>query len=320
MKAILVRAFGGPEVLKLEDVPTPKPTAGQVLVRIHAAGVNPYDTYMRAGTYAVKPPLPYTPGSDGAGLVEAVGEGVKKVKPGDRVYTAKTISGAYAEYALALEEQVHRLPAKISFSQGAGVWVPYGTAYHALVHSAEAHASETVLVHGASGGVGSAAVQMARAMGLTVFGTAGTAKGLELVKREGAHEVFDHRKPGYQEEIGKAAGGRGVDIILEMLCNVNLAHDLKLLAIRGRVIVIGNRGEVTINPRDLMSRRGSVRAFTLWAITPSEEADIHAGLIAGLENGTLRPVVGKELPLAEAARAHVEILEPGAAGKIVLVP
>jgi NADPH:quinone reductase len=320
MKAIVVHQFGGPEVLKLEEIPTPKPAAGQVLVRIQAAGVNPYDTYMRAGTYAIKPPLPYTPGSDGAGVVEAISDGVKKVKPGDRVYTAKTVSGAYAEYALALEEQVHRLPEKISFGQGAGVWVPCGTAHHALHHSAEARASETVLVHGASGGVGIAGVQMARAMGLTVFGTAGTPKGLELVKREGAHQVFDHSKVGYQEEILKATGGRGVDIILEMLANVNLSADLKLLAMNGRVIIVGNRGEITINPRDLMVRRASARGFTLWAITPAEEAEIHAGLIAGLENGALRPIVGKELPLAQAARAHKEILEPGAAGKIVLVP
>src|SRR5882762_1915929 len=320
MKAIVVHEFGGPEALKLEEVPTPKPAAGQVLVRIHGAGVNPYDAYMRAGTYAVKPPLPYTPGSDGAGIIEAVGDGVKKVKPGDRVYTAKTVTGAYAEYALTLEEQVHALPEKISFGQGAGVWVPYGTAYHALHHSAQARASETVLVHGASGGVGSAAVQMARAMGLTVFGTAGTQKGVDLVKREGAQQVFDHRKAGYQEEILKATSGRGADVILEMLANVNLAADLQLLATNGRVIIIGNRGEITINPRDLMLRRASARGFTLWAITPKEEAEIHAGLIAGLENGTLRPVVGKELPLAEVTRAHKEILEPGAAGKIVLVP
>src|ERR1700674_5330111 len=182
MKAILVHEFGGPEVLKLEEIPTPKPAAGQVLVRIHAVGVNPYDTYMRAGTYAVKPPLPYTPGSDGAGVVEAIGDGGKKVRPGDRVYTAKTVTVDYADYARALEEQVHALPVKLSFGQGAGVWVPYGTAYHALHRSAEAHASETVLVHGASGGVGSAAVQMAKAMGLTVFGTAGTQKGIDLAK------------------------------------------------------------------------------------------------------------------------------------------
>jgi NADPH2:quinone reductase len=320
MKAIRVHEFGGLDVLKFEEVPTPKPAAGQVLVRIHAAGVNPYDTYMRAGTYAVMPPLPYTPGSDAAGVIEAVGEGVKKVKPGDRVYTAKTISGAYAEYALALEEQVHTLPEKISFTQGAGVWVPYGTAYYALHHSAQARSSETVLVHGASGGVGSAAVQMGRAMGMTVFGTAGTQKGVDLVKREGAHQVFDHSKAGYHEEILKATGGRGVEVILEMLANVNLATDLKLLATNGRVIIIGNRGEITINPRDLMARRASARGFTLWAVTPGEGAEIHAGLIAGLENGTLRPIVRKELPLAEAARAHKEILEPGAAGKIVLIP
>jgi len=320
MKAIVVHEFGGPEVLKYEEVPTPKPAAGQVLVRIHAAGVNPYDTYMRAGTYAVKPPLPYTPGSDGAGVIEAVGSGVTKVRPGDRVYTARTVSGAYAEYALALEDQVHRLPARVDFNQGAGVWVPYGTAYHALFHSAHARASETVLIHGASGGVGTAAIQIARGMGMTIFGTAGSPKGLEHAKREGAHQVFDHSKPGYTEEIMKATGGRGVDVILEMLANVNLSADLKMLAMNGRAIVIGNRGEITINPRDLMLRRASARGFTLWAITPAEEADIHAGLIAGLENGTLTPVVGKQIPLAEAARAHKEILEPGAAGKMVLIP
>ena len=319
MKAIRVHEFGGPEVLKLEEVATPKPSAGQVLVRIHAAGVNPYDTYMRAGTYALKPPLPYTPGSDGAGVVEAVGEGVKKVKRDDRVYVARTLTGAYAEYTLALEEQVHPLPARIDLKQGAGIWVPYGTAYHALYHSAEAHASETLLVHGASGGVGNAALQIGRAMGLKVLGTAGTPKGLELAKQQGAHQVFDHRKAGYQEEILQATGNRGVDIILEMLANVNLSNDTKLLANNGRVIVIGSRGEVTIDPRQLMARRASIRGFTLWAITPAEEADIHAGLFAGLENGTLRPIVGKELPLAEAARAHKEILEPGSVGKIVLI-
>jgi len=289
-------------------------------VRVHAAGVNPYDTYMRNGSYAIKPPLPYTPGSDGAGTVEAVGSGVTKVKPGDRVYIAKTVTGAYSEYTIALESQVHRLPEKVSFTQGAGVWVPYGTAYHALFHSAQAHASETVLIHGASGGVGIAGVQIARASGLTVFGTASSQKGLDLVMREGAHQVFNHSKPGYLEEIMKATGGSGVDIVLEMLANVNLANDMKLLATNGRVIVIGNRGEITVNPRDLMSRRASVRGFTLWALTPAEETDVHAGLIAGLENGTLRPVVGKEIPLAEASRAHVEILQPGAAGKIVLIP
>jgi NADPH:quinone reductase len=320
MKAIRVNQFGGAEVLKLEEVPTRKPDTGQVLVRVRAVGVNPYDTLMRAGTYAIKPPLPYTPGSDAAGTVEAVGPGVTKVKPGDRVYTARTLTGAYAEYTLALEEQVNRLPDKISFEQGAGVWVPYGTAYHALHHFAKARAGETVLVHGASGGVGTASVQIARAMGMTVFGTAGTDKGLDIVKREGAQQAFNHRTAGYHEEIMKASGGKGVNVILEMLANVNLGGDLKMLALEGRVVVIGSRGDVTLTPRDLMSRRASVRAFTLWAAQPAEVAEIHAGLYAGMENGTLRPVVGKQLPLAEAARAHKEIVEPGAEGKIILIP
>jgi len=320
MKAIQVPRFGGPEVLELNEIPTPKPGPGQILVRVHAAGVNPYDTYMRNGMYPIKPPLPYIPGSDAAGTVEAVGDGVKKVKPGDRVYTAKTITGAYAEYALADESQVYALPDKISFAQGAGLWVPYGTAYHALHHHAKAHAGETLLIHGASGGVGIAAVQFARAQGLTVIGTAGTQRGLDLVKKEGAHHAFDHTKPGYAEEIMKVTGGRGLDVILEMLANVNLATDMKLLALRGRVIVIGNRGEITINPRELMSRRASIRAFTLWAATDAESVEIHAAIAAGLENGTLRPIVGKELPLKDAAQAHQDVLAPGAFGKIVLVP
>ncbi len=320
MKAILVHEFGGPEVLKLEETPTPQPAAGQVLVRIRAAGVNPYDTYMRTGNYMKKPALPYTPGSDGAGEVEAVGEGVNKFKRGDRVYVANTVTGAYAEYALALESQVHPLPAKITYGQGAGIWVPYGTAYYALYQCTKARAGDTVLIHGASGGVGIAAVQMARAIGLRVFGTAGTDKGLELVKREGADQVFNHTKPGYMDEVLQATKGRGLDLILEMLANVNLGRDLKVLAQHGRVVVIGSRGDVTVTPRDLMLRAASVLAFVLWNITEDEEREVHAGLFAGLENGTLRPIVGKELPLGEACRAHKEILEPGAFGKIVLVP
>ena len=321
MKAIRVHKFGGPEVLQLEEVPTPKPGPGQVLVKIHAAGVNPADTYARTGNYAILPELPYTPGTDGAGAVESIGEAVSKVKPGDRVYLAKNITGSYAEYALALASQVYRLPDKISCAQGAGVFIPYGTAYHALHHQAQARAGETVLIHGASGGVGIAAVQFSRAMGCTIFGTAGTPKGLSLIEREGAHLSFDHSKPDYKEQVLKATAGKGVDVILEMLANVNLGADLKLLAHYGRVIVIGSRGDVTITPRELMSRRASVRAFTLWAVTEAEATEIHAALYAGLDNGTLRPVVGSELPLKDAAQSHIDVMKPsGAHGKIVLVP
>ena len=311
MKAIRVHAFGPPDVMKLEDVPDPKPAAGQLVVRLKAVGVNPADTYARSGKSPLK--LPYTPGSDGAGVVEAVGDGVTSVRVGERVYLARSLSGTYAELALAEIAHVHALPERISFAQGAGLYVPYATAYRALRQIANARGGETVLVHGASGGVGIAAVQFARAMGLRVIGTAGTDAGRALVKREGAHVVLDHHDPKYRDALA-------CDVILEMLANVNLGHDLAMLAPRGRVVVIGSRGDVTITPRDLMSRDASVHAMLLWNISPEDERDAHAAIAAGLENGTLRPVVGKEMPLAEAPRAHEAVLAPGAFGKIVLVP
>ncbi len=320
MKAIVVRQFGEPEVMKLEEAPKPKPGSGQLLVRVKAAGVNPADTYARSGNYSNKPPLPYTPGSDGAGEVDSVGPDVTAVKPGDRVYLARSVSGTYAEYALALESQVHALPANVSFSQGAGIYVPYATAYRALMQIARARPGETVLVHGASGGVGIAAVQISRAAGLKVLGTAGTAGGRELALREGAHLVFDHKASGYQDQIMKASGGRGVDVIIEVLANVNLGMDMKLLAQYGRVVVIGSRGEVTVNPRDLMGKDSSVHGVLLWNIRPEDAAEAHAAITAGLSNGTLRPVIRDEIPLAEAPAAHRKVMEPGAAGKIVLVP
>jgi NADPH2:quinone reductase len=320
MKAIRVHEFGGPEVLRLEEAPEPKPSAGQVLVRVRAAGVNPVDTYIRSGVHAVKPALPYTPGLDAAGEVEAVGEGVTRLAAGQRVYTAGSLTGAYAELALCEESQCHPLPERVTFAQGAGVFTPYTTAYRALFQRAKAQPGETVLVHGASGGVGTAAVQLARAAGLRVVGTAGTEEGRRLVSEQGAHEALDHRAPDYLEQLNGLTGGRGADVILEMLANVNLDRDLGALAKGGRVVVVGSRGTVEINPRQAMTRDASILGMTLFNISPQEFASIRAALGAGLEAGTLSPVVGRELPLAEAARAHEEVLKPGAYGKIVLIP
>jgi NADPH2:quinone reductase len=320
MKAIRVHEFGGPEVLRLEDVPDPQPAAGQVLVRVRAAGVNPVETYIRAGGHAVKPQLPYTPGLDAAGIVEAVGEGVTRVRAGERIYTAGSIGGTYAELALCGETQVHPLPERVSFSQGAGVFTPYATAYRALFQRAQGRPGESVLVNGASGGVGTAAVQLARAAGLEVIGTGGTDEGRRLVAEQGAHHVLDHYAPDYLEQLAALTGGRGVDVILEMLANVNLGKDLGVVAKGGRVVVVGSRGAVEINPRLAMTRDAVVLGMSLFNASPQELASINAALAAGLEAGTLRPVVGRELPLAEAARAHEEVLKPGAYGKIVLVP
>jgi NADPH2:quinone reductase len=320
VKTIRVREFGDPEVMKLEDTPELRSAAGQVLVRVKAVGVNPVEAYIRTGTYAMKPALPYTPGSDAAGAVESVGPGVTGFAPGDRVYFGGTLSGAYAEQALCEAWQVHPLPPNVTFAQGAAVNVPYATAFRALFHFAHARAGETVLIHGASGGVGVACVQLARAAGLRVIGTGGTDRGRELVAVQGAHHVLDHRAPGYLDELLKLTQGRGVDVVLEMLANVNLAKDLTVLARGGRVVVIGNRGSIEINPREIMRRDASVLGFVLFNADRPEVASIHAALVAGLENGTLRPVVGKEFPLKEAPQAHRAVMEPGAFGKIVLVP
>jgi NADPH2:quinone reductase len=321
MKAIRVSEFGGPEVLRLEETPDPKPAAGQVLVRVKAAGVNPVDAYIRSGLYPRKPSLPYTPGTDAAGVVEATGANVKAFKPGDRVYTNGSVTGVSAELAVCDESRVHHLPSQISFQQGAALGVPYGTAYRALFQRGGAKAAETVLIHGASGGVGSACVQFARAAGLTVIGTGGSEKGRELVRREGAHHVLDHRAADYDKRLLELTGGRGVDLIIEMLANVNLAKDLTMLApAGGRVIVVGNRGTIEIDPRQAMSREASIHGLTLFAATESDLAEIHAAIVAGLENGTLRPVVGQEMPLYETSRAHQAVMEPGAYGKVVLIP
>ena len=310
--------FGEPEVLRLEEVATPRLGPGQVLVRMHAVGVNPVETYIRAGKYARLPELPYTPGNDGAGVLEQVGSDVNEFKPGDRVYTAGSISGTYAEFTLCKSEQVHRLPANISFAQGAAMGTPYATAYRGLFQRSDAKPGETVLVHGASGGVGMAAVQLAYARDLRVFGTAGSDEGLKLAREQGAHEVFDHRAHDHFEHIMQATSGRGVDVIVELLANVNLGKDLTILANGGRVVVIGSRGRVEIDPRDTMQRDADIRGMVLPNTPPAELASIHAALAAGLEDGTLRPVIGREFPLADAAQAHRTVMEPGALGKIVL--
>jgi len=320
MKAIRVHEFGPPEAMRLEEVPEPKPGIGEALVRVKAAGVNPVDTYIRSGAYALKPSLPYTPGSDAAGVVEAVGEGVSKVAAANRVYVHGTLTGAYAELVLCKESQVWPLADAASFEQGAAMGVPYATAYRALFHRAHAAPGETVLVHGASGGVGVAGTELARAAGMTVIGTAGTDRGLQMVKEQGAHYVLNHREAGYLDQLMKLTAGRGVDVILEMLANVNLEKDLGVLAKHGRVVVIGNRGTIEVNPRGAMSRDADILGMTLFNASEQDLRSIHSALVAGLENRSLRPVVGQSLPLADAARAHQAVMESGAHGKIVLVP
>jgi NADPH2:quinone reductase len=322
MRAIVARAFGGPEVLELHNVPDPMPGPTQVLVHVQAVGVNPYDTYMRTGNYAIKPPLPYTPGSDAAGVIAAAGSDVNDVALGARVFIGGTAThkayGAYAEKVVCERSQIHPLPGRLSFAQGAAINVPYVTAWRALHVRSRIQPGETLFIHGASGSVGIAATQIARAWGLTVIGTAGTSAGLELVKAQGAAHALNHREPDYLDRLKELTDGRGPDVILENLANVNLDNDLTALAYGGRIVVVGNRGRIEIDPRKTMSKEGAIVGMALWNTTPDEWTRIYRALDAGLNDGTLNPHVAMELPLGDASQAHQRILEPAANGKIVL--
>lgn len=319
MKAIRLHEFGEPELMKLEDIEEPAVGEGEVLIEVRAVGVNPVDTYIRAGAYPKKPQLPYTPGFDAAGVVETADPGVRAFKAGDRVYTFGTVSGSYAEKVLCKESQVHHLPEKVSFAEGAALGVPYGAAYRALFNIAEAQAAETILVHGASGGVGTAAVQLAKAAGMNVIGSAGTEKGIELVREQGADLVVNHKDSKRFNQIMEWTQDKGVNVVLEMLANENLNNDLEIIALNGRVVVIGCRGDVTINPRLTMMRDSSIRGMVLMNASNEELSEIYNTINKGLESGNLKPVIGTELPLSEAAKAHHQVIEQSAYGKIVLL-
>jgi NADPH2:quinone reductase len=313
-----MRKYGDPDVMKIEEIPTPEPSGSQVLVKIMAAGVNPVDTYMRTGNHAHAPSLPYTPGKDGAGVVEKVGEQVTKFNLGDRVYTSGTLTGTYAEYALCSEEQLGSLPDNVSFEQGAGVWTPYATSYRALFQKANAKAEETVLIHGASGGVGIAAIQWAKNRGLTVYGTASSDEGKRLVREQGADSVFDHSADGYLGEIREQNGDRGVDIIIEMLANVNLQKDFEALAMFGRITVVGNRGSLEFNPRAAMTKDATIYGMSLFNAPQSAFDEIHAALFKGLSEGFLNPIIDQTFSLADAPASHEAVIGDKAHGKIIL--
>jgi len=286
------------------------------VVAVKAVGVNPVDAYIRAGTYPRKPELPFTPGTDAAGVVETA---AGKFKAGDRVYLYAA-GAAYAEKVAVDPSRAFPLPGSLTFEQGAALGVPYATAHRALFHHARAKRGETVLIHGASGGVGVAAVQLALRAGLTVIGTGGAKEGAAFVKALGAQHALDHRAAGYQDEIGRLTGGKGVDVVIEMLANVNLPADLALAAPRGRIVVVGSRGPVAIDPRAAMSKDASIHGMSLWNMNDAERAEVHADLGRGLADGSLKPVTGARFPLADAAKAHEAVLSSGTRGKIVLIP
>src|SRR5215471_2313946 len=211
VKAIRAHSFGGPEVLQLETVEAPVDGPGEVVVEVRAAGVNPADTYMRSGTYAIRPELPYTPGGDAGGVISAIGTVVTEHKVGDRVFVGTALSfdltGCYAEKVKRKASEVLSLPVGVNFAEAATFGVSYPTAHYALFERGGAQGGETVFIHGASGSVGTSAIQLAKRAGLRVVGSAGTSKGLELLRAEGVNHAVNHTEAGYMNEVRRLPRG-----------------------------------------------------------------------------------------------------------------
>merc|ERR1712142_75233 len=321
MKAVRVHRFGGPEVLQVDaNVPVPEVGDDQVLIRVMFAGVNPVETYIREGQYSRLPDLPYTPGSDAAGYVQQLGRNVTTLKVGDRVFVSgtSTNTGSYSQYVVSDSTYVFPLHPRLSFAQGASLGVPFFTAYKALILRAQTKPGETVLIHGASGAVGTAAVQIARALGAIVVGTAGTKEGMDVVSRCGAHHVFNHNHKSYDKKMVEHLG-TGFDVIIEHLANINLGHDLQMLKNGARVMIVGCRGTANINPRHLMLPEASIRGVSLGSTTPTEWSEMGAAIVAGIEAGWVNPVINKEYTMDQVAQVHHDIVHSkGAKGKLVL--
>ncbi|MEE1675685.1 NADPH:quinone reductase [Agarivorans aestuarii] len=313
MQAIQAQHHG--DTLSLEQIDDLQANQDQILIKVEAAGVNPVDTYIVAGTNNYTATFPHTPGKDAAGTIVQLGAKVSGFKLGQRVYCAGTLSGASAELCLASPQQVHPLPDCLSYEQGACLGTPYATAWRALFIRARSQSAETVLIHGASGGVGLAAIQLAKAAGCRVFATAGSEAGLALLKQQGADVVANHHQAEHYQTLQQAGK---VDVILEMLANQNLGDDLPLLNKGGRVVVIGSRGSVEINPRDLMARDACVMGMALANADSQQLTQIHAAIYAGATAGFIRPVISQSFNLADTTLAHEAVMQAGATGNIVV--
>jgi NADPH:quinone reductase len=323
MKAIQMFRFGGPEVLEYKNSEEPIPAANEVRVRLYAAGVNPNEAYIRTGTYSFFiPELPFTPGFDGAGVVDDVGTNIRHLKVGDRVFVAamlaKKNTGTYAQKVVCDADAVHLLPDCVSFQEGAALGIPALAAYRALFQRAKIKAGETILIHGASGGVGLLAVQMAVGIGAKVIGTASTDEGKDLVKASGATHVSNHINEDSFDQILSWTNGKGPDVIIELLANANLENDMKLIAQFGRIVVVGNRGSIEINPRLAMIKESDILGMALWNAPSQEYKESLYGVAAFLKSGILHPKVGDVFTLRDADKAHEQILSNKAKGKMIL--
>ncbi len=324
MKAVRIHEYGGPEVLVYEDVPKPHAGEGRVLVRVEAASVNPVDVAVREDRFPTPKQPPKTLGSDGAGVVEAVGPGVIEVVPGDEVFFSGLgvgSEGSYAEYAVIAETQAVTKPTGLSFVEAAALGMVFPAAYYGLVTRGEVREGETVLIQGGAGGVGSAAIQLAKARGARVLTTVSGERARRLVRELGADGVIDFKEQDVAAEVARLTDGRGPDLILELVISENLSADVAMVAKGGRIVCTGQgpRPEASVPIGPALAKGVDVRFMNLNNAGRAGIAAIAAEIAALAAEGVVRPVVGETLPLSQARRAH-ELLEGDHVGKVVLLP
>jgi NADPH2:quinone reductase len=326
MKAVVVREFGPPESIRVEEFPPPRPEENEVLVDVHAAGVNFPDVLVMAGKYQVLPPRPFVPGKECAGVVAAVGGSVTTCKPGDRVL-AWMEYGAFAEQAVAPQANCFLLPEPMSFEEGAGFALVHQTAHFALVERADLRSGDIVLVTGASGGVGLAAVQIAKALGATVVAAVSTPDKAEVAWRNGADHVIDVSVPnlrdGLREQLRNATGGRGADVVIEQVGGEVFDAALRALAWSGRLVVVGFAGGriPEIKANYLLVKNIAVLGLQISDYRdhhPQKMRQVMAELFDLYDQGSITPVVSQVFPLSEFAAALAAINSRQAVGKLAL--
>jgi NADPH:quinone reductase len=324
VKAVRIHEYGGPEVLVYEEVPTPEPGPAQILVRVEAATVNPVDVAVREDRFPTPKAPPKTLGSDGAGVVEQVGSDISSVKPGDEVFFSGLgvgSEGSYAEYALIAEAQAVPIPAGLTFVDAAALGMAFPAAYYGLVTRGAVQAGETVLVQGAAGGVGSASVQLAVALGARVIGTVNGAAEADLVRGLGAEATIDYRTEDVVARALELTGDKGPDLVHELVISVNLPADVRLLATGGRIVCTGQgpSPEGTVPIGEALAKDATLLFMNLNNAKRAGVAAIAREVAQMVAEGRVKPVIGEKLPLAEARRAH-ELLAGSHLGKIVLLP
>ncbi|MCW5731248.1 MAG: NADPH:quinone oxidoreductase family protein [Alphaproteobacteria bacterium] len=322
MKAVLCKAFGGPETLVVEEVPSPPIGRKDVRIAVHAAGLNFPDTLIIQGKYQFKPPFPFSPGLEVAGVVEAVGPEVTLVAPGQRVM-ATTGHGGFAEEAVATEEKVYPIPDRMSFEEAAGFPITYGTTYHALVDRAQMKPGEWLLVHGAGGGVGLNAVELGRLMGAKVIATAGSPSKLALAKEYGADYLIDYSKEKIRDRVKEITGGNGADVIYDPVGGDVFDESMRCIAWNGRLLVIGfASGRIPEVPANLVLLKGCQIVGVFWGSFAARDPDANRHnfqtLLGWFDEGRLKPYVSGHYRLEEVPQAMNALLARKVSGKAVI--